>query len=326
MCAGLLANYYLLVNTAIRPALWSTTNSFIAIILISNILYLNIQAVLEDEDEMPTTQENIFYQYLDKKFVEEQKTPACSVRFVAQFIHESVLLSVQIGLVFIRSMLVKHGDNIRTDNCKVFQARLSFIGILVGILILTYNTAIAISLALSPIPLADYVLVRHCSGDLDPYTNSSLYVWKTVIVFLVLETLATYSCQVRIRNFRKQHNTSYFTKYRQNLATMDQLLFSTYTMIITAFCEAVIALVLLDNKQPWIEYVTFQKMRNIVNCVVIPCYWILSTRKDFKDLFSMRTCFWKRNRIYQTHSSDIPREPLEPREACFVVNILETSF
>ena len=74
MCAGLLANYYLLVNTAIRPALWSTTNSFIAIILISNILYLNIQAVLEDEDEMPTTQENIFYQYMDKRFAEEQKT------------------------------------------------------------------------------------------------------------------------------------------------------------------------------------------------------------------------------------------------------------
>ena len=253
MSAGLLANYYLLVNTAFRPVLWSTTNTFIAAILISNILYLNVQAVLENEDELTTTHENVVYQYLDKKFAEDQKPPACSVRFVSQFIHESVLLSIQIGIVLIRSMMVKHGDNIRTRNCKVFQARLSFIGILVGILILTYNSGIAISLALSPLPLADYVLVCHCSGGLAPNTNSSHHVWMTVIVLLALETVATCSCQVRIRNFRKQHNNSYFTMYRQNLATMDQLLFSTYTMIITAFGEAVIALVLLDNKQPWIE-------------------------------------------------------------------------
>ena len=124
MFAGLLANYYLLVNTAIRPVLWTTTNTFIAAILVSNILYLNVQAVLENEDEMITTHENGFYQYLDKKFAEEQKTPACSVRFVSQFIHESVLLSIQLGIVFIRSMMVKHGDNIRTRNCKVYQARL----------------------------------------------------------------------------------------------------------------------------------------------------------------------------------------------------------
>ena len=49
---------------------------------------------------MITTHENGFYQYLDKKFAEEQKIPACSVRFVSQFIHESVLLSIQIGIVF----------------------------------------------------------------------------------------------------------------------------------------------------------------------------------------------------------------------------------
>ena len=146
MFAGLLANYYLLVNTAIRPVLWTTTNTFIAAILVSNILYLNVQAVLENEDDMTTTQENIFYLYLDKRFAEEQKTSGCAVRFVSQFIHKSVLLSIQIGIISIRSILVKHADNIRKNNCKLFQARLSFIGILVGIFILEYNTGISIKI------------------------------------------------------------------------------------------------------------------------------------------------------------------------------------
>ena len=158
---GILVNFYPLLNIFFRPVLWSTTNSFIITLLASNIFFLNFQIIIEEADERYIPVETVISDAFEFGL---SKTGICSARYGLQLIHGSLSLTLLLGLVFIRSILVKHANNIRTTKCHTHQARLSFIGGLVTILILTFNISLIITFILNPLPLGDYVLVRYCSG------------------------------------------------------------------------------------------------------------------------------------------------------------------
>ena len=125
LISGVILNSYPLATLVLRPSLWSTNNTFIGCILASNILYLNIQIIFEKDDDLTENQSNnIFDHFMEFRFHDTTRAVACSGQFLAQFIHDRFVRYMLICMVFLRSIMVKHANNIRTKSCKAHQARL----------------------------------------------------------------------------------------------------------------------------------------------------------------------------------------------------------
>ena len=125
---GIFINFYLISKLLIRPVLWSTTNTFLACLLLLNFFYLVVQIILIGEGYKETDpSDDVIIQSLDNLFYDHHKSIFCSAQYMSNFIHGSSTLTVLLGTIFIRSMMVKHADNMRPDSldCKSHQARLS---------------------------------------------------------------------------------------------------------------------------------------------------------------------------------------------------------
>ena len=313
----------MLLSILVRPVLWSTTNTFIAFLLASNLVYLTFQSLLDQENEVIIPDDNMILYFLEYHFFEEFKSLNCSAKFISQFLHGAVSLLLLVGVVFIRSMMVKHAQNIGTDNSKAHHASLSYIGSIVALFIISSCTGAVISIFLYQLSPSEYVLVRNCRGVAFKYKSTRYGMWLRSAVIIVLATVATFTCQIRIIKCRTKYNKSYFTKYRQNIATMNQLIFATYVTLLTAFIKEVIVFTILLNYTPTIDFQTFIRINALLNCIIIPCYWIYSTKKEFHEIWSLETCFWKTKKrtIFQT--IEVQMEPLEPRRPSFPKSFLE---
>ena len=310
---GVIVNLILILNILIRPVLWSTTNTFICCLLASNLFYLAFQTVLSEAEENSTPDQNIIFHYLEHSFAENYRSMLCSAKYISQFLHGTIALTLLVGIIFIRSMMIKYADNIRTKDCKAHQALLSFIGILVAVFIFTSCTGVIITFIIHPLSTSEYVLVRNCMAVTIEYESTQYGMWLPDSVILVLLTVATLSCQVRVSSFRKRHNNSYFRKYRQNIATMNQLLVAAYLTLLTAIFKETIVLITVLNFSTPVSYEHFLKINSVVNCIIIPIYWMNSTKNDFKDFWLIQTCFWKTKRISHFNTNEVQMVPLEPR-------------
>ena len=94
------------------------------------------------------------------------------------------------------------------------------------------------------------------------------------LVSLSIFAIATLSCHVRIINFKCHHNMSYFSQFRQNIATMDQSLAAAYLLIVLGIIGEVLFLIIIKNKNKVIEIMTFNKIRHVINGIIIPSYWL----------------------------------------------------
>ena len=310
---GLIINFQMLLNILVRPVLWSTTNTFIGCLLASNFFYLTFQSLLDQANEVPIPDENIILHFLEYNFSDNFNSLICSAQFISQFLHGTISILTLVSIVFIRSMMVKHADDIRMNNCKTHQARLSYIGIFVAVFILTACTGVVISIFIYPLSPSEYVLVRSCRGVVFEYESIRYGMWLRSSVILVLFTVATFTCQLRIILYRRKYNKSYFSKYRQNIATMNQLLFVTYVTIIISFIKEAIVITILLNSTPIIDYQTFLRINALINCIIIPSYWMYSTRKEFYEFWSIETCFWKAKKRNKLQTIEVQMAPLEPR-------------
>ena len=201
-------------------------------------------------------------------------------------------------------------------------ASAKYIGIIVAVFIISSSTGAVISIFLYQLSPSEYVLVRNCRGVAFKYKSTRYGMWLRSAVIIVLATVATFTCQVRIIKCRTKYNKSYFTKYRQNIATMNQLIFATYVTLLTAFIKEVIVFTILLNYTPTIDFQTFIRINALLNCIIIPCYWIYSTTEEFYESCSIETCFWKEKKtIFQT--IEVQMEILEPRRPSFSKSFLE---
>ena len=106
LALGIYVNFHLVLNILIRPILWSTTNTFIGCILTSNIFFLSFQALL-DESYMNINQgDDIVIQYLEHSFSDHYTTIICSAKYLSQFIHGTLTITILVGIIFICSMMV----------------------------------------------------------------------------------------------------------------------------------------------------------------------------------------------------------------------------
>ena len=255
-----------------------------------------MQILLVDEanDEIDPA-EDIIIQSLNYFFSDNYRSIVCSAKYISSFLHGSSTLAILLGTIFIRSMMVKHADNIRTDNCKSHQARLSIIGILVAVFIFTFCMGVIIVLILYPLSPFDFVLARSCRGLAISYSEIEkrkiMEGWLARLVSLAVFTIAILSCHVRIIRFKRHHNMSYFSQFRQNIVTVDQTLAAAYLKIALAVFRETIFLSIINSSTSMIKDENFIKISNFLNCIAIPCYWIYSTKKDFKEYWSKETVF-----------------------------------
>jgi hypothetical protein len=169
-------NFILLLKLCMRPALWSTTNSFIGIILVLNFFYLLLQIFLVNDAEETASANDAFVQGLDNLFIDNFKSIICSTKYISDFIYSSSTLFSFLGTIFIRSMMIKQAENIRQDGfrCKSHQARLSFIGILVGVFIFTVSIGGTIGIFIHELAPFDFLRVRYCRGVSVLYENDEM--------------------------------------------------------------------------------------------------------------------------------------------------------
>ena len=86
---------------------------------------------------------------------------------------------------------------------------------------------------------------------------------------------------------------SYFSQFRQNIATLDQTLVAAYLKICLLVLQNINFNPIFTNSQPVIEHGISTKLSNFVNIIVIPCYWFFSTKQNFKGFCSKETVFLK---------------------------------
>ena len=99
-------------------------------------------------------------------FYDINTSKICSAEYICGFVHGSLTLNVLIGIIFIRLMMIKHAEKIRTGSLdyKNYQARLSIIGVLVSVYILTFFFGVIFNLLLFPLYPYDFVSVKYCRG------------------------------------------------------------------------------------------------------------------------------------------------------------------
>ena len=110
---GIFVNFFLMTKLLIRPVLWSTTNTFLGCFLVINGVYLILQLLLIGQDV--NNAESEIFQSLEYLFFDYSESIRCSAKYMSHFIHGTAILNLLLGSIFIRSMMVKHADNIRPD-------------------------------------------------------------------------------------------------------------------------------------------------------------------------------------------------------------------
>ena len=114
---GRSANFLLIFNLAIRPVLWSTTNTFLGCLLSINFLYILVEICILGNIIEPNEQvvEDEFVQALDYLFLDHQKSILCSVLYLANIIFTFSSLVILLGTIFIRMMMIKRAEDISTS-------------------------------------------------------------------------------------------------------------------------------------------------------------------------------------------------------------------
>ena len=295
---GVFLNIYFILKLLIRPRLWSTTNTFLGFFLVFNLFFLVFQLLIMDREVLQY--ESKMIQSLEYLFLEKLKAVLCSGKYIAHVIYVTAILNILIGSIFIRSMMVKHANNIQQDNyqCKSHQARLRFIGFLVTIFILTFITGVTIVLFISHLFPFDFVDVRHCRGVLLVYSEQERKnIWKAWLsrcVALIIIALAVFSSHIRIINFKRRHDMSYFSQFRQNIATVDQSLAAAYLLIVLSLIDETIYFCLIMDMHTVMDIMEFRKVTTMVCCIMVPGYWLYSTVATYPELWSDHTIFNRR--------------------------------
>ena len=142
-------------------------------------------------------------------------------------------------------------------------------------------------------------------------THKIISSWLTRLTIIILIFLAIFSCHVRIIVFKRRHNGSYFSHFKQNIETLHQ----TFAAAFLKICMALVNEVIFFN---WIT----NSSTSLLTASLSLCFWMYSTKQDFREFWCSETVFWRKNRIVKYVFPAVPTPSLEPRRS----HILETSF
>ena len=169
-------------------------------------------------------------QALEHLYTDHPKSLSCTVDVIFHFFHGFSTLIILIGIIFIRSMMIKHADVVLLNSHvpKPHQAQISIIGNLVALFVFTMCSGVIISMFISSFFLFNLPRVQICRGINFTYSPEEqmkiFHRSMTRVAWGILTLLFTFSCHVRILRYKRQHNMSYFSHYRQNIVTANQTL------------------------------------------------------------------------------------------------------
>ena len=256
-------------------------------------------------------------QSLDLLYLDTYLSNVCAAQYMFGHVYRSSTLYLYFGVIFIRMILIRHAENIRTDNMspKTHQARLSIIGGIVLGLILSLMASLIINLMLFPQFPFEFLLVRNCRGIQTLYSSEEIEKikkgWSVDLVGLMLLLVATMFFHLRVCLTKRRQHISKFSQNRQNIATLDQTLAASYLKLVLAIMETFSFLLILNNSPYKIYNTPLLVATNTLNCIAVPAYWTYSASTHFQDLSSHQILF---SRKLTSHNSvNASRGVLEPR-------------
>ena len=320
---GVVLNSYLLYKVAVRPVLWSTTNIFICCLLSLNTLYLLGNLVLTVDKNIGNHNEPLLLA-LDILYLDIYNSRLCAAQYIMSHVYRSTSINIFLSMVFLRMILIKHGDKIRTESMrsKQHQARLSVIGALFSLFIFSYLIILIFNLVLFPQFPYEFLVVRHCRGLPSSYTNTEWEKiragWSIDVVLLLLVLVIIVCCNLRVLFIRRKWHRSRFTQRRQNIATLNQVLVAAYLKLFSALTETFSFLLILNNSSYAVNTYQLLIITSIINCIVVPGFWLYSSGNHLKEITSQQI----KTSLPLYSTSPAPRYPLEPRRP----NNLEMTF
>ena len=283
---GAVINITILIKLVLRPSIWSTINTYLGLVLFFNLCFLMSKIFLFTDEYAPSSHQS----GLDHN-------QSCSANVVFNFLHGTPTMLILLAAVFIRFVMIKHAENIRKEKkfCKSHQAHISRIGALVGVLVLMTSLVYIINYMTHDFFPEEFTEVKICKGveRLGREKMSLKHCWLRITALSML-FMFTLSFNIRIMLFRQRHNHSYFSRYRQNIATAYQTLLLIYTKIGFKTMKEVLILCTILGKTHSGQKTHFVLITvwNIVECVLIPGFLLFSTKNHFPEIWSEETLFW----------------------------------
>ena len=262
-----------------RPKLWSTINTFLIIMLFCNFVIGTF------EFSLPVA--GSIYGELDKN----TKLYFCTATILPLQFHRVVTLKLSIWLVFFRSMMIKRADDIQIKITKDQRAKeVNGLGLLVALICGAWVIIYVLIIFFHPDFPTKFDTVRMCRG-LIPFQNMEheksagrqILIWN---MLMIIAGFFVYSSHIRIRRYRATHGSSYFTRNRQNIATVNQTLFCTYVKLFLN--DTKLAIIYISRSFGSVDYETiihFYLLIMAVDSVFIPLHWLHSIRRDFPELW-----------------------------------------
>ena len=314
---GFSINLLLLTQLLLRPRLWSTTNVYSGVLLGLNSSYMLCVLIINDDGI--EFNDNDIISLLELLYTDQYRPRICCVKYFLSFFHTAMSLYLIELFVFLRLMMIKRAPDIRQEKheCKKHQAHLGSIGFLVGIVGVTCIIGKMCFFMIDPHPSFEYILVLPCRGLVKHHSDEEkrkiTSTWFIRVMIQILMLFHTIACHGRVRRFKRSHNSSYYRKVRQNINTYQETLAASYLLILGSLAEEVAFFSLIHNLSLMTKPSNVYDSVDILSCIVLPIYWLFSTKQKFPEFWSTETLFWRKPRIRPTLSwSTGPFEPRRP--------------
>ena len=171
--------------------------------------------------------------------------------------------------------MVKRAPDIRQEKnqCKKHQAHLGSIGFLLAIFGITAIIGKICFFMIDPQTAEEYILVLPCRGLIKHHSDDEkkkiIRAWFIRVMVEILMVLHTIACHVRVLRFQRSHNRSYFSKYRQNINTFQEMITASYLIISGALAEEVAFITLVYDQSSSVKPSTVYDAVDILYCIIL---------------------------------------------------------
>jgi len=254
------------------------------LLLVSNIIYGTTEFCLP----------YLFYLFQNN---EEKREYLCELSFYPQIIHVTNMSQLCMWVVFLRSMLIKKAESIIAIAKGDGKKEVTFISLLVALVWGTFTILHVVVLCTEPGIPQNVTAIRICKG-LEPFVDenhkqkmsrNNLLRIATVLVVVFF----VWTSQSRINRYRRKHNKSYFSEYRQNIATVEQTIYTSYLKCfcnLIKSCEFMTIDFFFNPNQFAFVSLALDIIGAFLDCVIFPAWWLYSIKMNFPELWESKCC------------------------------------
>ena len=282
-------NSVLLVGIMIRPKLWTHLNCLLCSIFVFNLLLVTLD-------------------FASKGFPDVLH---CAFKHFGFFVQRKISVMFLGGLVFLRFLMVKRGDDIRSGGLplKHHQASMNMITVFVVIIVGSYAIAAILVMCVNPWFPYDFNYQKICRGEVWKIDKEiSKVSLKNMLINCANLSILLIFCfynQIRVIRFQRSHAPSYFTQRRQNILTFQQTVSANYIYLALHIGDMILMNSFAQPFNPFSSHVSYQyalqvyhQAGNTTVATILPLIWFVSAWRNFPD-------FWIFNNIWKLRSTEV---------------------